>query len=573
MMSDRSPDASIPRMQFVVIALLQGIALFALHQTLEHDLWPSTHFGWMMAIYSVVVALPLLVYLTANGNEAPNIGFYGYVAVCAAGMGAYAGWQMEPRAQISADYVMLSYIPTALVAVFLTALLRLRRVQGLDWYYASWRIAITGAWAWLFTAACFLVLSLWGGLFEALNILFFRDLFGETWFMYPVFSIAFASGVIVFRSKSNFSESLIRLQQIATPFFLVVVVAIVLMFMVTLAFTGLQPLWDTGGSALVLAFQALILYLMNAAYHGDDSRLPKLANSLVKLGLLAMPVLSGIIAYGLYLRIAQYGWTVSRLWGVSTALLLAGFGLFYAYSVARSGQGWLRRIDDFNGRLVWLVLAFVILVNTPVLDFRRITVSDQLNRVAQGVMSPDDLDIWYLGKQTGRAGYFALQDVKARYGGDYPKLAERIDRLDWDAETQTSALTLETLEDKFLWGDDLQHTRLQVFMQVLLQEINDNPWMYSGVSTFRVLELDVNDDGTTDYLLVTEQEFEVSLKLFVAPRGAEADWTNHPVATAKGVIFDEARTKLLKSLDAGEVQVVQPQWQDIVIGEQRLEVR
>lgn len=570
-MNRNASESDVPNAGFIILAFVQGMVLFALHQALEHELWPATHFAWMMAIYSVVVALPLVVYLTATSNQARGLPFYAGVAVCAAGIGAYTGWQMEPRAQISADYVMLTYVPTAVIAVFLTSLLRLRRAQGLDWYYASWRIAITGAWAWLFTFACFLVLSLWGGLFEVLNISFFRDLFQEPWFMYPVFSIAFAAGVIVFRSKSNFSESLIRLQQIATPFFLVVAVAIVLMFMVTLVFTGLQPLWDTGGSTLVLAFQALILCLMNAAYHGDETRLPKLANSLVKVGLLAMPVLSGIIAYGLYLRIAQYGWTVSRLWGVSIALVFASFGLFYAYSVARAGEAWLRRIDDFNGRLVWVVLAFVILVNTPLLDFRRITVTDQLSRVEQGDLSPEDLDVWYLGKSTGRAGYLAMQEVKMQYGQQYPKLAERIDRLNLDSEENVAQLTLETLEDKFVWRDNEQKTRTQAITSVLLAEIKESPWTYPDVYSYRLVELDANSDGQVEYFLVIEYEIEVAVRMFVADEDSDSGWRSKAVGSIWGEDLD--LQAVLGAIDQGDISVLKPEWQDISLGGQRLSIR
>ena len=573
MTSENSVQQKIPSMQFVFLAFWQGIVLFALHQTIEHDVWPATDLIWLLALYSMVIAVPLLFYLTGFAGERGRWRFYSITAFVTGVLGAYTGSQMEPQAIVAGDYVMLSYVPSAVVAVFLTALLRVRLSQGLDWYYTSWRIAITAGWAWVFTFACFLVLSLWGGLFQALDISFFRDIFTEKWFFYPFFSVAFAAGVIVFRTKSNFSESLIRLQQIATPFFLVIAVCIVLMFVATLPFTGLEPLWDRGGSILVLGFQALILSLMNAAYHGDEARLPTMANRLVKIGLMIMPLLSGIIAYGLYLRVAQYGWTISRLWGVSIAVLFGSFGLFYAYAVARSGAQWLSRIDGFNGRLAWLVLAFVVLVNTPLLDFRQITVSDQLDRIEQGLMSPEDLDIWYLGKQTGRAGYLALQDVKTRYGKEYPNLADRIDRLDWDADTEAAELTLESLESTFIWADAQQAERSRALTQALLQEIKESPWIYTGVSSYRVFELDVNRDGDNEYLLVAEHEFELSLRLYLASEDSDTGFASRPIATPEGAIFGDARKSFLQSLDAGKVQLVQPQWEDIVIGEQRLKVR
>lgn len=572
MTSEQSLEPKIPALQFVSLAFLQGLVLFSLHQTIEHKVWPATDLIWLMALYTVVIVVPLLFYLTGLADESGRWRFYGITAFVTGVLGAYTGSQMEPQAIVAGDYVMLSYVPSVVVAVFLTALLRVRLSQGLDWYYTSWRIAITAGWAWLFTFACFLVLSLWGGLFAALDISFFRDIFTEKWFFYPFFSVAFAAGVIVFRTKSNFSESLIRLQQIGTPFFLVVAVCIVLMFVATLPFTGLEPLWDSGGSTLVLGFQALILYLMNAAYHGDETRLPTIANRLVKIGLMIMPVLSGIIAYGLYLRVAQYGWTISRLWGVSIALLFASFGVFYAYAVARSGAQWLGRIDSFNGRLVWVVLAFVVSVNTPVLDFRQITVADQLGRIELGLVSPEDLDIWYLGKQTGRAGYLALQEVKTRYGKEYPKLAERIDRLDWDADTEAAELTLESLESTFIWADDQQAERSRSLTQALLQEIKVSPWSYAGVMSYRVLELDVNRDGDNEYLLVAEHEFELSLRLYLASEDSDTGFTSRPIATPEGANLRDARESFLQSLDAGEVQLVQPHWDDIVVGTQRLEV-
>jgi hypothetical protein len=343
------------------------------------------------------------------------------------------------------------------------------------------------------------------------------------------------------------------------------------MFVVTLMFTGLKPLWDSGGSTLVLAFQALILYLVNAAYHGDETRLPKFANALVKLGLLVMPVLSGIIAYGLYLRVAQYGWTVSRLWGASIALVFASFGLFYAYSVARSGQVWLRRIGDFNGRLVWVVLAFVVLVNTPALDFRRIAVADQLSRVEQGIISPDDLDVWYLGKSTGRTGYLAMQDVKERYGVQYPKLAERIDRLNLDSDEEVAKLTLETLEDKFVWRDHSQKDRVRQITKALLAELKESPWLFADVYSYRLVELDANSDGEVEYFLVIEHEIEAAVRMFVVDEDSDTGWRSQPVGSIWGENLNLGA--VLVAIDQGEVGVVKPEWQDISLGGQRLSIR
>ncbi len=103
-----------------------------------------------------------------------------------------------------------------------------------------------------------------------------------------------------------------------------------LMFIITLPFTGLSAISrhiSAAGLLLTLAFLQLIL--MAIVRDPQKASLPWTGplRCLIKTALLVAPLYVFVAAWALWLRVAQYGWTVDRLQGVLAVLVLLVWSL------------------------------------------------------------------------------------------------------------------------------------------------------------------------------------------------------------------------------------------------------
>ena len=47
----------------LVVALVQGAALYALHLALDEKVWPATDFRWLFPLYALATIIPLVIHL------------------------------------------------------------------------------------------------------------------------------------------------------------------------------------------------------------------------------------------------------------------------------------------------------------------------------------------------------------------------------------------------------------------------------------------------------------------------------------------------------------------------------
>src|SRR5690606_33963620 len=213
---------------------------------------------------------------------------------------------------------------------------------------------------------------------------FFHDLFTERWFYYPVLALAQGFGIIIFRNQAKVIDTITRIQQALMKFLLVILVLVSLLFLAALPVTGLAPLWETGqGSMLILWLQALMLFFLNAVYQDDAAArpYPMLIHRFIYLGVALLPIYSAIAFYGLSLRVEQYGWSVDRCWGFLLWGFFALFSLGYLWGIIKQRDHWLEHLSWVNVRMGLVLLAVMLLINSPLIDFRKISVSSQLNQL------------------------------------------------------------------------------------------------------------------------------------------------------------------------------------------------
>jgi hypothetical protein len=189
-----------------------------------------------------------------------------------------------------------------------------------------------------------------------------------------------------------------------------------IIFICYLPYSGLKPLLDTGqASTLMLLLQISMICLANAAWL-DGSRIPFATpiNIMAKAGLLTLPFYSALCIYSLSLRIGQYGWSVDR---IEAAAMLAIIGIWgISYSIMIISGKWPKTIGKVNLFVILIFCALVTLMNTPVLDTRRLTTNNQVARLMDGNIKPSDFDFRYLRFNLGRYGYEALISLKELKG-------------------------------------------------------------------------------------------------------------------------------------------------------------
>ena len=234
-------------------------------------------------------------------------------------------------------------------------------------------------------------------LFSAIGIEFFRELFGRDWFLFPVLASAFGMGVLVFRRLVSLIDGITGLLEGLMRLLLPLAVAVVMIFLAALPFTGLAPLWETGnGTELLLWLNAFVLFSVNAVYQtGRGAPYPPAVHRVLCPGIALLPVLSVLALYGLSLRVGQYGWSVERCRALTVCALLAMFSTGYAWCIVRRRGGWPQDLGRVNKTLGWVVLALMLLVNSPLLDFRSISLASQFRRVDTGEIDLRDFDFHY----------------------------------------------------------------------------------------------------------------------------------------------------------------------------------
>lgn len=564
------PLSSLPKSLMLLIALVQGLALLLLHQAIALEFWPQGRPHWLFGFYALAFVCPTMLLLSLEQGRVMQllrwILPYGLLVTL---LGFYLGWQANPLGETRLEGLLWAMVLTLCVASFKALIYIQQRVSGEAFTYSqlfrySWRNFLTLMLSLFFALCVWGLLMLWAGLFRAIKINFFHDIFTERWFYYPALALAQGFGVIIFRQQQGVIDTITRIQQALMKFLLILLVFVSLLFLVTLPFTGLQPLWETGwGSGLILWMQALMLFFVNAVYQDepDQRPYPLWLHRFISLGVAFLPVFSAIAFYGLSLRVGQYGWTVGRCWGFVIWGLLALFSLGYLWGLLRLRDRWLERLSWVNVRMGLVVMAIALLSASPLLDFRKISLASQLQRVEQGKIAIDELDFRYFYRQLARPGYLALERIKSEYAESRPELVLKIEASDHIYRRyENSAIERETFSRSLRRFDD--QPLPQGLEEALHLWAKDNQWRFMDNSGLYLQPVDLNADGTDEYLLVTVGKHHTYLELFVSGEKGWQQASLHQVSYR-----DDPDTPLPKLLEAGAVEVVPPGWQRLKIGE------
>jgi hypothetical protein len=225
--------------------------------------------------------------------------------------------------------------------------------------------------------------------------------------------------------------------------------------------------------------------------------------------------------------------------------------------------------------LVGVLLAAALI--SPVADSRRLVTADQVNRLGQGKVTPDEFDWRYLAKDTGPYGRDALATLAAQDNGDTRQ--QEIKRLaaaalvDHDTvrkpPPQLADARLEatrqvpvkpdgqTLDDTTArWLADPAHKEEDFDTVCLVEPQRCAIWM-----------VDIDNDGEREMVVMSDTQGSVQALLYIQ---SATGWQRQGRLGS----YNQRHTLAawLAAIDRGDVQRVPRRWPDVKVGNQTLEV-
>ena len=501
-----------PRPLILLISLIQGLLLWALTETMDNKTWLAEQPLLLYPFWTLSIVMPFFLLLSVNRvlhrNFLPTM--IGSALILTL-VGIYAGWQATPYGEFPLSNMSLLYVLSIGIGCFKALIYIQVRSNNLPMTYQtlfthSWRNFLIPAFSGVFVLVFGLLLLLWAKLFSLIQVTFFETLFSKTWFFIPALSLAFGVGVIIFRELIQVIDSITTLLQGLIKLLLPVALLLAVLFMLTLPFAGLGALWDTGvGTGLLLWLTALILFFVNAVYQdGRISPYPSSLHRLVYIGVCVLPFLCALSFYGLMLRLNDYGWTVQRCWAMMIWLVLTLFSLGYVWGIIRKQAQWPLVLAKVNSGMGLLVLFLMIASNSPLLNFRTISVDSQLSRVE--AENFETLDISYIRQHLARPGYLALDEIKQQYRETKPDLVRKIDG------PIHQLRNLEQQSTEQFWQQlTYRPSRFDVPAPIttLVDQQNRTQGQYhfaggrnSSDHTDIMIQIDLNDDTNPEYALI-----------------------------------------------------------------------
>jgi len=372
---------------------------------------------------SIIVIIPVALWLSQDHWGRRLVRFIGGLFIVLVLLRIYWLWSMMPISIVAVPAAVsnTSFVAICIVIFFILPYFQCR-IASWSWHipYSEVFFQFCRNVFLLFQAAVatglfWLLLRISAGLFEitgfkALSVYIFDPM------IFCIFTSFVVAVAITLGLKRPGIDSVGRWILSILAWLLPPFAVISIIFICYLPFSGLQPLLDTGqASTLMLMLQISMICLANAAWL-DGSRIPFAIsiNIVAKAGLLTLPFYSALCIYSLSLRIGQYGWSVDR---IEAAAMLAIIGIWgISYSIMIISGKWPKTIGRVNLFVIIIFCALITLMNTPVLDTRRLTTNNQVARLMDGDIKPFDFDFRYLRFNLGRYGYEALLSLKELKG-------------------------------------------------------------------------------------------------------------------------------------------------------------
>lgn len=439
--SVRSPNIGAARL---AVGLLQGLVLYLLYQSVRNKTWPAAD-PLLFAPLALVWLIAPVIFISSLGvlNRRRLLVWILLAAAILASLGVHDAWRslgpggaavtgaMDGRAiNPSAQLVLVSMVGFFIAqSLVMAAALEQRRIASYPAYFeTAWKQFVQLAFSGLFVGIVWLVLLLGSELFLLIKLDFLRDLMRQPWFGIPVIAFAFSCAMHITDVRPAIVRGIRTLLLVLMSWILPVAVLVIGGFLLSLPFTGLEPLWATrSATAVLLGAAAVLVVLINAAYQdgAPETAVARVVRASVRIAAILLAPIVVIAFYALGLRVGDHGWTTSRIVAASCLIVASIYAAGYAWSALRPGRR--GAISGTNIANAFVVLAILLLLFSPLGDPARLSVANQVARLASGQVAADKFDFAYLRFEGARYGQAALEQLRGNaQGKDAQVVRDRI---------------------------------------------------------------------------------------------------------------------------------------------------
>ncbi len=406
------------RVGILLTGVLQGLLCWLISWYIGYASLPADTL-WLLCVVPATLMASTTFALCVTSYRQPLMWLALLVILAAvAGMGGWLRWTLHGVDRWDVREALLVFGCQLLLISLLMLPWLQRRFDPLtqaafypDFYSRNWHNALTLGIVFIANGLVWLVLFLWAELFRLVGVEFFQTLFFDTdWFSAVAIGLVSAGAVVLARTQSRLIQALQNLFTLIATALLPLVAVLSLLFIAVLPFVGLSAISARVSAAgLLLTLAMLVLLLVTVVWHPERDALPWYApiRGLIRAALVVLPLYPLLAAWALWLRVAQYGWTPQRLYGVLITLVALVWAIGFCISVLyprRDPRAVQAMVTPGVGLLS---LLFLILINTPVLDPWRISVASHMARYQTGAIKADQVSLYMLS-HTGRKGHEAL---------------------------------------------------------------------------------------------------------------------------------------------------------------------
>ena len=445
----QSPVSILSGRLRIALGVAQGMLLYALYSSWTAKTGLATQPllfvpALMLAAFLPIVAVSAIGHLSRRNLLIWLVA----LAVILCGLGVYDAWRVDlssllpQKACCDTDMSgQQEILPSAtlfllaVVGLFIAQAMMLagdadgRRIASYRSYFEmAWKLLVQLLFAALFTGLFWLVLETGNALFSLIKLDFLSKLLDKSWFNIPVTTLAFSLALHLSDVRPQIVAGIRKLLLTLLSWLLPMATIVIGAFLLSILATGLEPLWQTRRAThVLLGATALLVVLINTVYQDGNHLTPRthrFFTACLRVACLLPAPLVALAVYSLGLRVAEYGWTVSRVAAATCALVAAMYAAGYALA-ALSTRGNLQRISSTNVLASFAILIAFLALLSPAADPARIAVADQLHRLAAGKTLPEHFDFHFLRFNGARFGVQELKRLSEQKNGPYPAAVEK----------------------------------------------------------------------------------------------------------------------------------------------------
>jgi len=572
------------RITLAAVGLVQGLIYY-----LAYEFWPDGAHSRAIVVATVffVSGFVLIFQLSWAGKNVKRELVVTSVAPLVFAFVAFWVWQQIPVGDVpyrSDDERAPSWIAGAIAILFLvTPFIQIFIKTGRRAYpyeellHGIWNNAVRVAIGGVVIGAFWAVIQLWIELFKLIDITFFADVFHDAAFVCMSLTTVFGYALALGREWEKLTSTIRTVLLTVLKALMPLLAGIALLFLVSLPFTGLQPLWDTRhASETLLALIGVTILFFNGAYNDGTGNPPysRWISRLVEAALVAIPIYAAIALYALHLRIDQYGLTLGRFYGVLFASggMLCGLG--YAAAAFRRRGTWMAKVPQVNMRMAWLVVVCAVLAHTALLDPFRWSARSQLRRLSDGRVDAREFDFGYLRFALGHVGWETLEQLELLSGHaqsdiirdriETTRAAESYADVRPQPATLLAASDIVPVDPATTLPDSLVRFAVTNLTQLQADECEDN-----GDCTIFPVNLDIDEE--LEFVLLLSGERDYSLLAF--DLGEDGEWMQVGRLRPYGrSVTMPTRAALLDTLRRDGASTEDARYRDLVIGGVKLRV-